>query len=83
MKFYMFSAGWCKPCLAMKPFIAKEFPQIEIIDTDDNAGAKLAADFGVRGLPTIIAADEHGAVDGLVGAHTSREVAQFVGQYNG
>lgn len=53
-----FSATWCGPCQAMSP-ILKDVAKVikgkaKIIKIDVDKNASLAADMGVRGVPTFI-----------------------------
>lgn len=69
MKIVDFYADWCGPCKAMKPtldsMIEKGFP-IEKVNVDENR--EIAAQYGIRSIPTILFIDENdNAVDKLVG----------------
>lgn len=53
-----FGAVWCGPCKAMAPMLeksAQEFPAISIVEVDVDKSPTLAAQFNIRGLPTLVA----------------------------
>lgn len=58
VKLYKFYADWCAPCKQQTKWFG-EIPlcvEIESINVDEDE--QKAADFGVRGLPTMILVDE-------------------------
>lgn len=48
----VFSAAWCRACVAMKPALAAAGPGFEVIDADANPDAVRA--FRVSALPTLV-----------------------------
>ncbi|MFH5804807.1 thioredoxin family protein [Alienimonas sp. DA493] len=48
----VFSAGWCRACVAMKPALAAAGPGFEVIDAD--AHPEVARAFRVTALPTLV-----------------------------
>ena len=67
-----FWAPWCGPCRQLAPIIeelAKEHPGRVFKVNVDNA-AELAANFGIRSIPTIVFFKNGKPVDTLVGVHS-------------
>jgi len=70
----MFSAEWCKPCKILKPIVEelsvqfKEKIPIIKLDVDDNP--ELAAQFGIRNVPTILFFKNGEIIDKAVGVST-------------
>jgi len=59
MKIIDFYADWCGPCKAMKPTLESLIEKgydIEKINVDENR--ELAAQYGIRNIPTLIFVDE-------------------------
>lgn len=54
-----FTAEWCSPCRALKPVLAKLAKEGEgrfkIVAVDGDESPGIAARFGVKGFPTVIA----------------------------
>jgi len=67
MKVFYFTASWCSACKRMRPVIEKlidEGFKIQIVDADKN---KLASEYNITALPTIVVVQD------------SKEVKRFVG----
>ena len=80
-KLLYFSAAWCGPCKTLGPIVESLSGQINYdkIDVDDNH--EMAAQYGVRNIPTLILLDETGETKGrLVGLQTKDQILNF---YNG
>ena len=67
-----FWAQWCGPCLAIAPMIeelAKEYEGKAIIGkVDVDVNPKIAQDYGIRNIPTILFFKDGEVVDKQVGA---------------
>ncbi len=70
----MFSAEWCNPCKILKPIIEElsvQFKEKIIIiklDVDDNP--EIAAQFGIRNVPTLLFFKNGEIIDKTVGVST-------------
>ena len=57
-KLLFFTASYCSACKAIKPIVEKEAPEkgleLKLVDIDDEEGAYMADDYGIRSLPTLI-----------------------------
>ena len=60
-----FWADWCEPCKAFKPTfkaVAKDYPNVSFATIDTESEVKLAQDFDIRSIPTIIILRGHVAL---------------------
>jgi len=81
MRLLKFSAEWCQPCkMLAKTLEGVNLPYtISSIDIDDNPN--LAADYKVRGVPTMILVDDNDKEVGrLVGVKTKAEIEEFINE---
>jgi thioredoxin 1 len=81
MRLLKFSAEWCQPC----KMLAKTLEGINIpytissIDIDDSPN--LAADYKVRGVPTMVLVDDNDKEVGrLVGVKTKAQIEEFISE---
>lgn len=67
-----FAASWCQPCKAVEPVVIKAcgIAGAELYEVDVDAQPDVAAAFGVRNVPTVIAIAGGEAKGILVGAQT-------------
>jgi len=77
-----FWAPWCTPCLMLAPAlekVAQQFDgqaQVGKINVDSNPST--AANFNVRGIPTLILFRDGQEVERLVGVQTEGELASII-----
>lgn len=81
MRLLKFSAEWCQPC----KMLAKTLEGINVpytisnIDIDDSPN--LAADYKVRGVPTMVLIDDNDKEVGrLVGVKTKAQIEEFISE---
>jgi thiol-disulfide isomerase/thioredoxin len=79
--FVDFNAGWCAPCMRMKPSIARmkakygDRVTFDNINVDNRASARLVVKYQVFAIPLIVLLDRDGQeVDRLEGYHTEQEL---------
>ncbi len=67
---YKFGASWCGPCKLLDTKfkkVAAEFPEIRTVAFDVDEDAKLAKQYKIRSVPTVIFLDEEKEIERLVG----------------
>ena len=72
-----FTASWCGPCkaLAMNLENANLTMPIEVVDIDIHPD--VAAEYGIRGVPTLVMLNENLEVKRLVGSKTVKELQEW------
>lgn len=77
-----FWAEWCAPCKALSPIIdeiAQEYDgKIEVFKVDIDSNPQTPSQFGVRGIPTVIAFKNGQVVDQVVGAVPKTELQRII-----
>jgi thioredoxin 1 len=67
-----FWAPWCSPCKHLSPIIdklAEENPHVKVIKVNVDESGELAANFGIRNIPTVIYFKEEQEVERITGAN--------------
>ena len=73
-----FTASWCGPCKSMAMNLETAnlgFP-IEVVDID--AYPEVAAEYGIRSVPTLVLMDENIQVDRIIGTKTVNQLQEWV-----
>ena len=73
-----FTASWCGPCKSMAMNLETAnlgFP-IEVVDID--AHPEVAAEYGIRSVPTLVLMDENIQVDRIIGTKTVNQLQECV-----
>jgi thioredoxin 1 len=79
-----FYADWCGPCQMMEPVLgelAADLDTAAIAKVDTDAQGQLAADHGVRSLPTLLLFVEGEPVEQLVGAQDGQQLRSLIERY--
>ena len=78
-----FYADWCGPCNMLEPIVAsvarKTDATVAKVDTDQHQG--LAAQYGVRSLPTLVLFADGEQVEQLVGMQDEANLTRLVQRY--
>jgi len=73
-----FWATWCKPCLMVAPIIdelAEEFDgKVDFAKVDVDTNQKIAANYGVMSIPSLIIFKNGEPVNNMVGARPKTEI---------
>ena len=76
-KILRFTASWCGPCKSLaKNLEEANLPvPIEVIDIDDKSD--IAAEYGIRGVPTLVMLHENIEIKRLVGSKSVKELKEW------
>jgi thioredoxin len=74
-----FGAEWCGPCRVVAPTLEKVEKEtgITVYDVDIDAYSNVAAEYGIRSIPTIIAFKDGNPIDALVGSYDESVYKEF------
>ena len=79
-KILYFTASWCGPCKALGPIMDSLQGQINFDKIDVDSNTDLSAQYGVRGVPSLILLENGEEVNRLVGVQSKESILKF---YNG
>lgn len=75
-----FWAEWCGPCKMVSPIVeelSNEYNgKIKVTKLDVDSNPKTAANYGIRGIPTLLMFKDGAAVDQIVGAIPKQQIAE-------
>jgi len=77
-KVVRFTATWCGPCKMLAKTLEeiKTIVPVEVIDID--AQPDIAAEFGIRSVPTLVMMEDNNVTKRLVGNKTKQELEAFI-----
>ena len=77
-----FSTTWCAPCKSMAPIMdeveTQYTVQLKMIKIDVDAQIKLAKQFSVKGVPTLVLLDKLGNKSRLIGGVTTAQIRHWL-----
>jgi thioredoxin 1 len=80
-----FWAEWCGPCRAIAPIIeeiaATYQDKLKVVKLNVDDNPKTTANFGVRGIPTLILFKQGKSVDSHVGMISKTQLAAFLDKH--
>lgn len=80
-----FWAPWCEPCKDLQPILEKlagEYSEHMILaKVDCEAQQEVAAQFGIRNLPTVMVVQNGQPVDGFAGVQGEPQIREMLGKY--
>ncbi len=77
-----FYADWCGPCRMVTPLLEKVAPEyegkIDFVKVDVDASHQVAADYGIRGIPTLMVFYKGEVISTKVGIVTEESLKQML-----
>ena len=77
-KLLKFSASWCGPCQMLKMTMAGEDFGIEVEEIDIDKSGDIAAQYAVRGVPTLVLIEDGKEIARKSGAMPLSEIKEFI-----
>ena len=79
-----FTASWCRPCKSMSPIVEGVSglmnDRFNTIKVDVDIMSIIAADYGIRSVPTLMLVKNDKIIDQRVGGLSSQELIQWLEQ---
>lgn len=82
MKVLKFAAEWCGPCKSLSGILEKYYLGDTVIEeVDIDTQQELAAEYGIRGVPTCVLLDDNGVeIRRKTGVMMIDEFVEFIGE---
>lgn len=75
----VFSAGYCNPCKQLKKVLASTELDIPVNTIDIESDPLSAAEYAIRGVPTVLLMEDMQVVKRHTGSMTAKQLEEFVG----
>ena len=76
-KILYFTAAWCGPCKALGPIMDSLQGQVNFDKIDVDTNTELLAQYGVRGVPSLVLLENGEEVSRLVGVQSKDIILEF------
>ena len=77
-KVLKFSASWCGPCKMLAKTFSLIQTELEIEEVDVDTNAELAAQYRIRGVPTVVMLENNVEVKRFVGVKSKEEIESWL-----
>jgi thioredoxin 1 len=77
-KIVRFTASWCGPCKTLAKTLEEVDSKLPIEVVDVDIHPEIAAEFGIRGVPTLVIVEDNIPSKRLVGNKTKQELEAFI-----
>ena len=77
-KIVKFEADWCVSCKSLGKILEQIETNVPIEVINIDAQPEIAAEFGIRGVPTLVMMEDNMATKRLVGNKTKQELEAFI-----
>ena len=73
-----FTASWCNPCKSLASNLSEVDARIPVEVIDIDVYPEVAAEYGIRSVPTLVMLNENIEVKRVVGVKTTRDLKEWV-----
>jgi len=77
-KVVRFTASWCGPCKMLAKTLEEVDSKLPIEVVDIDVHPEIAAEFGIRGVPTLVIVEDNIPSKRIVGNKTKQEIEAFI-----